>query len=139
MKRLTAILILAMMAYGSFAGTDNIAPKSKVTASTFLDDRCKPENVTDGLIGIPGIGEWACEGVTTDWGYIRFPWIRLDWEQPQTIDRIVLFDRPSMKEFTASCKIIFSDIVAVFAPKYPMKLPLVFIWTMPLTDPSLIM
>ena len=80
---------------GSYAGTDNIAPKSKVTASTYLNDQFKPENVTDGLIGIQGVGEWACEGVTTDWGYIRFPWIQLDWDKPQAIDRIVLFDRPS--------------------------------------------
>ncbi len=74
------ILILVLLSQGltAFAGTDNIAPLAKVTASTFLKERFRPENVADGLIGIQDLGEWACEGVTTSWGYVRFPWIRLE-------------------------------------------------------------
>lgn len=115
------ILILVLLSQGltAFAGTDNIAPLAKVTASTFLNERFRPENVADGLIGIQDLGEWACEGVTTSWGYVRFPWIRLEWDRPQTIDRIVLYDRPSRKEFTASCKLEFSDGTFVYVNEIP--------------------
>src|SRR5690554_4540672 len=73
----------------------NIAPKAKVTASSFLNSNFNPENVTDGIIGVAGMGEWACLGDTTDWGYIRFPWIQLTWDSPQKINQLILYDRPS--------------------------------------------
>lgn len=87
----------------------NIAPKAKVTASTSLKAGFGPENVTDGIIGVPNMGEWACLGDTTDWGYIRFPWIQLTFATPQKINRIVLFDRPSLKDHIAGGKLVFSD------------------------------
>ncbi len=118
-KNITVLSVLTVMQFGAIAGTDNIAPLSRVTASTALNERFKPGNVTDGLIGIPEVGEWACEGVTTDWGYIRFPWIQLDWDQPQTIDRIVLYDRPSLVEFTAGCKLVFSDGSFIYVNEIP--------------------
>ncbi|MET0300048.1 MAG: hypothetical protein ABW036_09810 [Flavitalea sp.] len=91
------------------AGTINIAPQSKVTASTSKNDKFKPSNLTDGIISVDGMGEWACEGVTTSWGYIRFPWARLEWNNTQTVNRIILFDRPSDEEHAATVKIHFSD------------------------------
>lgn len=101
------------------AGTDNIAPVARVTASTYLNEQFRPENVTDGLIGISDLGEWACEGVTTSWGYVRFPWIQLEWDSPRTIDRLILYDRPSLIEFTAGCKLEFSDGSSVYVNEIP--------------------
>ena len=101
------------------ATPDNIAPKSTVTASTSLNAMYKPENITDGIIGVPGMGEWACLGDTTDWGYIRFPWIQLTWEQPQKINRIVLFDRASSKDHIAGGKLIFSDDSMLWVNQIP--------------------
>lgn len=125
-KRINSVIILSITmlfvtiaGLEGYAGTDNIAPKARVTASTFLNDRFKPGNVTDGLIGLSGLGEWACKGVTTSWGYVRFPWIQLDWDQPQTIERIVLYDRPSLKEFTAGCKLLFSDGSSIYVNEIP--------------------
>lgn len=118
-RSLMLLLLLCFIAIGGIAGTDNIAPLSRVTASSFLNDRCKPANVADGLIGVENLGEWACEGVTTDWGYIRFPWIQLDWNQPQVIDKIIIYDRPSMKEFTAGCKLLFSDGSEIYVDEIP--------------------
>lgn len=118
--RLTLLIFLMLFGVaGASAGTDNIAPLSKVTASSTLNNTYIPDNVIDGLIGIKGVGEWACEGVTTDWGYIRFPWIRLTWDKPQTIDRIILYDRPSEIEFTAGCKILFSDGSSIYVNEIP--------------------
>ena len=91
------------------AGPANIATQAKVTASTTLNENFKPSNVTDGIIGIEGKGEWACEGIATDWGYVRFPWIQLTWQQPKTINKILLFDRPDLNEHIAGGKLIFSD------------------------------
>ncbi|MET0243903.1 MAG: hypothetical protein ABW174_10560, partial [Flavitalea sp.] len=91
------------------AGTINIAPHSKVTASTSKNNKFQPSNLTDGIISVDGMGEWACEGVTTSWGYIRFPWARLEWDKTQTIKRIILYDRPSEEEHAATVKIHFSD------------------------------
>lgn len=91
------------------ATPDNIAPEAKVTASSVLSNNFDAVNVTDGIIGVPGQGEWACLGDTTDWGYIRFPWIQLTWEQSRKINRIVLFDRSSDKDHIAGGKLLFSD------------------------------
>jgi predicted alpha-1,2-mannosidase len=103
----------------AMAGTDNIAPMATVSASTSLNENFKPDNIKDGIIGVSNKGEWACEGVTTDWGYVRFPWIELQWKQPQPINKIILFDRPSKEEHIASGKIIFSDGSIVWVDQIP--------------------
>ena len=111
-KNLQQIITLAgllIISLSTAAGTDNIAKYAKVTASSYLNDQFKPDNVKDGLIGISGKGEWACEGATTDWGYVRFPWIQMEWEQPQAINKIILYDRPSAYEYIASGRLVFSD------------------------------
>ena len=108
-QRLITILLALISGFSCYAGPDNIAPKATVTASTILNEKFAASNVTDGIIRISNKGEWACEGDTTDWGYIRFPWIQLDWDTPQKINRIVLFDRPLLREYIATCKITFSD------------------------------
>jgi len=110
MKRIiwSAFLLLTGMGI-AIAGPDNIAPLAKVTASTTLDSRHSPECVNDALIGVHNKGEWVCKGQTIMWGYIRYPWIQLDWETSQTIDKIILYDRPSLQEHTAGGTLFFSD------------------------------
>ena len=76
MKRSCRIFLLLCMipiAQFSYAGPGNIAPLAKATASTFANESYAAQNVTDGCIDVDGKGEWACAGVTTDWGYIRLP------------------------------------------------------------------
>lgn len=120
-KIISAIIPAAfvLLHLGSMAGTDNIASYAKVTASSSLNDQFKASNVTDGLIGVENKGEWACEGFTTEWGYVRFPWIQLEWEQPQDIEKIILFDRPSPDEYIASGKLLFSDGSMVWVNQIP--------------------
>lgn len=104
------LLLIMLIGLSNAYGTPyNIAGKAKITVSTSLGEDYKPENVVDGIIGVPDVGIWACEGDTTDWGYVRFPWIQLDWDTPQQINRIVLFDRPSAKDHIAGGKLVFSD------------------------------
>jgi predicted alpha-1,2-mannosidase len=114
-------LFLGFMAFNlcAKAGTDNIAPYAKVTASSSLNSQFKVENIKDGIIGVANKGEWACEGDTTDWGYVRFPWIQLDWSQPQAINKILLFDRPSLNNHIASGRLIFSDGSIIWVDEIP--------------------
>ncbi|MGJ7032477.1 GH92 family glycosyl hydrolase [Niabella hirudinis] len=91
------------------AGPHNIAPLAKVTASSNAGASFNAEQVLDGVIGVNGRGEWACKGDTAFWGYVKFPWIRLDWDREQWIDRIVLFDRPNLNDNISGVKILFSD------------------------------
>ncbi len=109
LQQMITLVGLLIISLSTVAGTDNIAKYAKVTASSYLNDQFKPDNVKDGLIGISGKGEWACEGATTDWGYVRFPWIQMEWKQPQAINKIILYDRPSAYEFIASGRLVFSD------------------------------
>ncbi|MEP7107705.1 MAG: GH92 family glycosyl hydrolase [Ferruginibacter sp.] len=118
-KKIVALLCLAAIYLNLFAGTDNIAVNAKVTASTTLNKSYSESNVSDGIIGINGKGEWACEGVTTDWGYVRFPWIQLDWVQSEPVNKIILYDRASLDEHIASGKLLFSDSSIVWVDEIP--------------------
>lgn len=103
----------------AYAGPGNIAPLAKVTASTTAGEKYNAKNVTDGIIGVDGMGEWACEGQTTDWGYIRLPWIQLEWNEPREINKVILYDRASTKENIAGGKILFDDGSVVWVNQIP--------------------
>ena len=104
-----SVFISIFFGYNLIAGPGNIAPQAKISASSSLNETYSHNNIVDGIIGIEDMGEWACKGITIDWGYIRFPWVQLDWEQPQSINRIVFYDRPNSKEHIAGGKLLFSD------------------------------
>ncbi|MDR0843974.1 MAG: GH92 family glycosyl hydrolase [Tannerella sp.] len=87
----------------------NIAPEAKVTASSEFSDAYGCNKVCDGLIGIEDTGEWASNGGSRNADMVNYPWIQLEWEQPRSINRIILFDRPSLKSHTAGGTLHFSD------------------------------
>lgn len=118
-KSILLTMVACIVSVALYASTNNIAPMATITASTELNAQYKAANIADGIIGVDGKGEWACEGVSTDWGYIRFPWIQLQWEQPQTINRIVLYDRPSEAENIAGGRLIFSDGSEIYVNQLP--------------------
>jgi predicted alpha-1,2-mannosidase len=113
-------LFIALISFGTaLAGPGNIAPNATITASTSLSDQFKVTNIADGIIHTKNLGEWACQGDTTDWGYVRFPWVQLAWKSPQKINRIVLYDRPVLKEHIATVKLLFSDGSMVWVNEIP--------------------
>ena len=118
MKKYLLSILSILLVEVLIAGPGNIAPQASVTVSTSIKG-FEGNLVTDGRIGIDGKGEWACEGVTTDWGYIRFPWVQLEWKQPQTINRIVLYDRASLKENIAGGRLEFSDGSHIWVNQLP--------------------
>ena len=91
------------------AGPGNIAPLAQVTASSEFSDTYTAAHVVDSVIRIADQGEWACQGATSFWGYIKYPWIQLTWDQEQTITRVVVYDRPTTQEHTAGGLLEFSD------------------------------
>ncbi|WP_143962794.1 GH92 family glycosyl hydrolase [Litoribacter populi] len=120
LKRVVLLgLLMLVILFNVVAGPDNIAPKAKVETSTDLNNDFRGENVVDGVIGIHNNGEWASEGDTTDWGYVRFPWIKLTWDEPQTINRVVLYDRPIAKDHIAGGRLQFSDGSEVWVNQIP--------------------
>lgn len=100
------------------AGPRNIAPQAKITVSTEARPATAGNFVADGIIGVDEKGEWACEGKGAP-GNIRLPWIQFDWDTPQWIDKIVLFDRPSLKVNITGAKILFSDGSIEWARQIP--------------------
>jgi len=118
-KKIVILLSLLTLYFRLFATTDNIAVSAVVSASTTLNEKFAASNIKDGIIGINGKGEWACEGVTADWGYVRFPWIELSWEQDQMVNKIILYDRASLNEHIASGKLLFSDSSIIWVDEIP--------------------
>jgi predicted alpha-1,2-mannosidase len=110
---------LLLLSHIVIAGQDNIAPLAKVEASTVLHPDFAADKVVDGIIGVDNLGEWASEGDTTDWGYVRFPWIQLAWDEPQEINRVVLYDRPSAKDHIAGGRLQFSDGTEILVNQIP--------------------
>lgn len=119
MKKISLCLSCLILVLFANAGPGNIAPGAKVTVSTAHSSVFKGENVVDGIIGVDGTGEWACEGDTTDWGYIRLPWIQLEWDQPQMINKVILYDRPTLRHNIAGGKLLFSDGSVIWVNQIP--------------------
>ena len=81
-------------------------PGSTVTSSSQYDVWHAAANVRDG-----GAGEWASAGE-------QDPWVRLEWEQPVRVDRIVLRDRPGVDDVNAGT-LSFSDGTTVAVADVP--------------------
>jgi predicted alpha-1,2-mannosidase len=103
--------IFALLCYCQliYAGPGSIAGKASVTASSENAEKGKAVNVIDGIIRIEGKGEWLSGSRQTSWGQIDYPWIQLTWAQPQTINKIILYDRVTEAAHNAGGVLIFSN------------------------------
>jgi len=84
---------------------DNLAPDATVTAGSVHPDY-SANGAVDGIVdGYPGniTREWASKG-EHDTAVLR-----LTWSEPQTIDRVWLFDRPNNLDQITSGMLVFSD------------------------------
>ncbi|MGQ7871008.1 GH92 family glycosyl hydrolase [Sunxiuqinia sp. sy24] len=92
-----------------FAGPENIASKAKVVASSQDGYEFSADNVIDGKVRVFDKGEWASGSEMTFWGLIQYPWVQLDWNTPQNINKVIVYDRPNQKSHTAGGTLHFSD------------------------------
>lgn len=109
---ITRILLVAASLFSSVAlygGSDNIAPKSKITASGSASSETASTNIADGVIHAQGRGEWSSGSTQTFWGQIDYPWVAMEWGEPQTINRVVIYDRPQSDCHTAGGDLVFDD------------------------------
>lgn len=102
------VFLLVCCSRCAYAGPGSIAGKASVTASSEVAGG-KATNVIDGIIRIDGKGEWVSKSTVTFWGQINYPWIQLNWEQPQTINKIILYDRVTETAHNAGGVLIFSN------------------------------
>lgn len=101
------------------AGSYNIAREAKVSVSNYLGQGYEGSNVIDGVIMVDGKGEWACKGNVTSWGEMYLPWIKLEWDKEVWVDKVVLYDRPSLKEHTAGGTLELSDGTSISVTEIP--------------------
>ena len=118
-KHILVLFAFTCCSIYSFAGPDNIAPKAKVTASSERDAEHSAQKAVDGLIGIENQGEWASASRQTSWGAIDYPWIKLEWNTPQNINRVILYDRPISQSHIAGGTLYFSDGTSIFVNQIP--------------------
>ncbi len=102
----TALLLCSGAA---LAGPGNIASTAAVKASSEMNEQGKALRATDGVVRTNGGGEWISNSKVTFWGQIDYPWIQLDWTTPQTINQVVLYDRPTEASHNAGGVLIFSN------------------------------
>ncbi|TQO38441.1 putative alpha-1,2-mannosidase [Arenibacter algicola] len=107
----TAIItfLFVIILTNSYAGPGNIAGSAKVTASARLGNDFAESNVNDGLVHFANLGEWASDSKMNFWGGIDYPWVQLNWDSPQTINKVILYDRPDLETHTAGGTLFFSD------------------------------
>ena len=111
--------ILFAITFSLSAHDRNVAKDAVISASSSLNSETTPEKLADGIIGVKDFGEWVCEGVLTSWGYIELPWVKMEWDKPQQVNRIILYDRPSSIENSASVKLVFSDGSELYVRQIP--------------------
>ncbi|MCU7552543.1 GH92 family glycosyl hydrolase [Chitinophagaceae bacterium LB-8] len=112
MHRILSLGIVFLFVFCSlfvYAGPGSIANKARVTASSEMAEKGKAANVIDGMIRTNGKGEWVSKSTVTFWGHIDYPWIQLDWEKPQSINKIILYDRATETAHNAGGVLIFSN------------------------------
>ena len=79
----------------------NVALAASITASTSYSSQYEPANVADRIVSLAGVGEWASEGSDA--------WIQFSWSSPQTISKVVFFDRRQLGAWAPGGTLEFSD------------------------------
>jgi len=81
---------------------DNLAPKAAVTVSSEYDPGFAGKCIVDGWCGQHERGEWASKSETK-------PWVRLEWKEPVTVARVVLYDRANPSDHAKAGRLTFSE------------------------------
>lgn len=117
-----AIIISCIVSFAintAHAGPDNIALNARAKASSSLSSNFSPSRAIDGDIRILNKNEWLSKSTMTFWGQIDYPWIQLDWDSAQNINKILLFDRPTVESHTSGGILHFSDGTSISVLQIP--------------------
>jgi hypothetical protein len=80
----------------------NIAPLAAVTVSSEFAPGFAGKHLVDGWHGEAEVGEWSSRGE-------KLPWLRLEWKEPVTISKVVVYDRPNPSDHARAGRLTFSD------------------------------
>ena len=108
MRHLFLTILSAALAFPAFATGDNIAPSAKVEVSSEIEGY-EGNKAIDGKGRLFDQGEWRSKGSVNFYGQIDYPWIKLNWEQEESINEVLLYDRPSPDSHVAGGVLHFSD------------------------------
>jgi LmbE family N-acetylglucosaminyl deacetylase len=92
----------------------NIAPQAPVTASSqnMSTDQTAAKAIDGVIDGYPG--DYTKEWATVNGG--AGSWLKLTWSSPQTINKVVLYDRPNTDDQVTGGTLTFSDGSTVTVP-----------------------
>ena len=90
---------------GKPVSVENLAPLATVSGPG-----TEPRAAVDGVKQQDGTGEWIGGSPNLWFGWIHYPKnFELKWETPQQINKVVIYDRPTLEEHMGACILTFSD------------------------------
>jgi predicted alpha-1,2-mannosidase len=101
---LSLLLVSILFTTASLAVPENLAVEALLSGSgkNF-------SGATDGVKQQDGKGEWLGGSPNDWWGEIHYPKLELKWNTPRKINKVLIYDRPSLEEHMAACVLKFSD------------------------------
>jgi hypothetical protein len=90
----------------------NVAPKATVTVSSEYAPGFGGKHLVDGWCGQHEVGEWSSNGEAR-------PWLKLEWQAPVTIAKVVVHDRANPSDHAKAGRLTFSDGEAVAITDIP--------------------
>ncbi|HKK18528.1 MAG TPA: GH92 family glycosyl hydrolase, partial [Opitutales bacterium] len=83
---------------------ENLAPMAKLEGNGE-----NLQSLTNGIKGSNAENEYYVQGKFRIWGSFAAPEITIKWAEPQTINKVVLYDRASLENHLGACSLKFSD------------------------------
>jgi len=111
--------VLTLFCLQAYAGPYNIASEATISVSSKKSNLEDGRMAIDGNISILNQGEWVSKSSQTTWGAIDYPWIQLDWGKERTVNRVILYDRASLKSHIAGGTLHFSDGSKILVNQIP--------------------
>jgi len=94
---LVTILFAPIAGYGQ--AVDNVAPLATVDGPGK-----EPRAAVDGVKQQDGTGEWIGGSPNLWFGWIHYPKnLELKWKTPRQINKVIIYDRPTLKEHMGAC------------------------------------
>ena len=103
------LLIIAAIAFFPWSSTKSMVDGNLAPLAMIKGPGDAPMAVADGVKQVKDAGEWISASGNTWWGQIKYPQLELQWESPQRVNKVVLYDRPTPHEHMAACVLKFSD------------------------------
>ena len=103
------LLIIAAIAFFPWSSTKSMVDGNLAPLAMIKGPGAAPMAVADGVKQVKDAGEWISASGNTWWGQIKYPQLELQWESPQRVNKVVLYDRPTPHEHMAACVLKFSD------------------------------